>query len=159
MSDQPTDEPVAPPPPGPHLGDADEGCAITTVHFHYRNWRGEESRRSVLPIRTYYGSTDWHPEPRWLLEAYDLDRQGVRTFSLDDAVFENPLALAYYFSAVAQREQRNNHEDALDARKEAAVLAERQRCLRHLGSLVRTPGGLVMPTQVLHALELIRSGQ
>jgi len=48
----------------------------------YRNYRGETAVRRFVPISLYYGTSAWHPEPGWLLEAHDLDRDATRTFAL-----------------------------------------------------------------------------
>jgi predicted DNA-binding transcriptional regulator YafY len=54
----------------------------TVVEFDYVNHRGELARRRVRPVRLYFGSTAYHPEAGWLLEAFDLDRQATRDFSM-----------------------------------------------------------------------------
>ena len=54
------------------------------VHFDYKNWRGEESRRTVIVYHVCWGSTEWHPEEQWLLKAYDTDKQKTRLFALKD---------------------------------------------------------------------------
>ncbi len=48
----------------------------------YTDDRGVRSTRRVVPERIWYGRTDWHPEPQWLLEAYDLGRHVLRSFPL-----------------------------------------------------------------------------
>ncbi len=50
----------------------------------YTNYRGEQAERRVIPARIWFGSTDWHPEPQWLLEAFDLDRGAERSFAMRD---------------------------------------------------------------------------
>lgn len=50
----------------------------------YRNYRGETSVRRIIPERFWFGSTDWHPTPQWLLDAYDLDRRSERCFAVRD---------------------------------------------------------------------------
>ncbi|PWC96909.1 hypothetical protein [Azospirillum sp. TSO5] len=57
------------------------------LEFGYTNWRGEYARRRVQPIRTFFGSTEWHPDPQWLMEATDLDKGEVRAFAVKDMVF------------------------------------------------------------------------
>lgn len=52
------------------------------MQFLYENHRGERNVRHVLPIRTYYGTTEHYPHPCYLLEALDTDRGAVRTFSM-----------------------------------------------------------------------------
>lgn len=54
------------------------------VTIDYTNYRGERALRTVLPIRIWFGSTAWHPDKQWLLEARDLDREVARDFALAD---------------------------------------------------------------------------
>jgi predicted DNA-binding transcriptional regulator YafY len=55
---------------------------FTVVQFNYVNHRGERAERHVRPIRVWFGSTGFHPEGQWFLEAFDLDRQGTRDFAM-----------------------------------------------------------------------------
>lgn len=52
-----------------------------TLTFRYRNHRGESTDRTVLPLRIWHGSTKWHPQPQWLLQAYDTGRDAMRDFA------------------------------------------------------------------------------
>lgn len=54
------------------------------VRLTYMNWRGETSERTIKPIRIYWGSSEWHPEPQWLLTAFDLEKNAERDFALKD---------------------------------------------------------------------------
>ncbi len=54
------------------------------VAMVYTNYRGEHARRTVLPERVWFGATEWHPAPQWLLDAYDFDREALRSFALED---------------------------------------------------------------------------
>lgn len=53
------------------------------IEIGYTNHRGEWSKRRLIPIRVWYGSTAWHG-PQWLLEAFDLDKSALRDFALKD---------------------------------------------------------------------------
>ena len=64
-----------------------EPVAGTPITMTYRNYRGEVDRRTVLPTRIWFGSTDWHPEPGWLMSAYDLAKAAHRDFALADCQF------------------------------------------------------------------------
>ena len=55
-----------------------------TLTFVYRNWRGEVAERKVIPLSVHYGATEWHPEPQWLMRAFDLDKQAERDFAMAD---------------------------------------------------------------------------
>lgn len=50
----------------------------------YTNWRGETAERVILPISIRFGSTEWHPEPQWLLLALDVEKNMEREFALTD---------------------------------------------------------------------------
>ena len=50
----------------------------------YKNHRGEEAIRHILPIRIFYGSTEFHREKQWLMEVYDLDKKAKRDYALKD---------------------------------------------------------------------------
>jgi hypothetical protein len=52
--------------------------------FVYRNYRGEIGVRAVLPISVRFGSTEWHPEPQWLLLADDTEKGAAREFAMRD---------------------------------------------------------------------------
>lgn len=62
------------------------------VTLTYTNWRGETSERTITPKRVWFGATDWHPEPQWLLTAFDEEKQADRDFALKD--FGHPAAPA-----------------------------------------------------------------
>lgn len=53
--------------------------------FDYVNHRGEKGERRVRPtVPIYFGSTEFHKEEQWLMEAWDLDKNAVRVFALKD---------------------------------------------------------------------------
>ena len=56
------------------------------IRFGYRNWHGKVGTRTARAIRLTYGATEWHPEPQWLLEALDIEKNDVRLFALRDMV-------------------------------------------------------------------------
>lgn len=55
-----------------------------SVSFVYRNHRGLTETRRVRPEFLYFGTTEYHKTPGWLLDAYDHDRGAIRTFSIPD---------------------------------------------------------------------------
>lgn len=52
------------------------------LYFLYRNHEGKVATRRVTSPNVYHGCTRHHPEPQWLLRAFDLDRQAMRDFAL-----------------------------------------------------------------------------
>lgn len=54
------------------------------VTFTYKNYRGATSVRLVRPIMVSFGTTGFHPEPQWLLHAWDLNKEAERTFAIKD---------------------------------------------------------------------------
>jgi hypothetical protein len=64
---------------------------IDAVWIVYRNYRGEVSRRLVVPSRIWFGVTQWHSEYQWFLEADDLEKSTIRSFPLRDIIqFDAP---------------------------------------------------------------------
>jgi predicted DNA-binding transcriptional regulator YafY len=55
-----------------------------TVSIKYTNWRGETSIRSIVPLKIWFGSTEWHKDNQWLLKAFDIDKDAERDFTLSD---------------------------------------------------------------------------
>jgi len=54
------------------------------VSFNYKNYKGDFFLRKVQPVEIYFGSTEWHPEPQWLLRAFDFDKKAERSFAMKD---------------------------------------------------------------------------
>lgn len=54
------------------------------VRILYTNYRGENAWRSIRPVRIWFGSTKWHPEDQWLLDALDLEKNASRSFAMQD---------------------------------------------------------------------------
>ncbi|PZQ86048.1 MAG: hypothetical protein DI549_00630 [Ancylobacter novellus] len=57
---------------------------VKLLYFTYRNWRGEVSERSVVPLYVWHGATEWHPEAQWLLHAFDASKRQDRDFAMAD---------------------------------------------------------------------------
>ena len=97
--------------PAPVASGEPQATVPPPLRFTYRNHRGEVAERTVQPISVRYGITKWHPEPGWLLLAFDLDKQAEREFSMDDI-----------WTAA-------DHKTPSDAEPNAAVV-ERERCAK-----------------------------
>jgi hypothetical protein len=50
----------------------------------YTNYKGETRWRYITPQRFYFGQTEYHPKDQWLMQSYDHDKQGERTYALAD---------------------------------------------------------------------------
>jgi len=57
---------------------------VPAAQIVYTNYKGETRIRSIVPSRVFFGSTDWHRDPQWLLEAHDVEKNENRTFALRD---------------------------------------------------------------------------
>jgi len=75
--------------------------AGSEVRILYRNWRGEVAVRTIQPEEVWYGSTNWHPEPQWLLDAIDLDNpyRRVKCFAMSGILAWGDEAIAAYQAA------------------------------------------------------------
>jgi predicted DNA-binding transcriptional regulator YafY len=47
---------------------------------------GDGTRRKVHPGKIWFGSTIWHPEEQWFLDAHDVDKNIYRTFAIADII-------------------------------------------------------------------------
>jgi predicted DNA-binding transcriptional regulator YafY len=54
------------------------------VEILYTNYRGETTLRKIIPQQISFMSSQWHPEPQWCLEAFDLEKQALRYFTCRD---------------------------------------------------------------------------
>lgn len=63
--------------------------ADRAVEFFYTNYKGETGKRWATPLGLRWGSTEWHPEPQWLMRAFDHDKGAEREFALTDCDFRN----------------------------------------------------------------------
>lgn len=54
------------------------------IKFDYINWRGVQGHRQVKVKRIFFGLNEYHPGEQWLMEAFDEDKQDVRTFAMKD---------------------------------------------------------------------------
>lgn len=53
----------------------------------YTNHRMETQVRPISPVRVWYGSTEYHKDPGWMLTCYDYDKEEVRDYALKDCNF------------------------------------------------------------------------
>lgn len=56
----------------------------TKIAFDYVNWQGVQGHRRAKIEKVMFGSTEYHPEAEWLMEAWDLDKEAVRFFAMKD---------------------------------------------------------------------------
>ena len=61
--------------------DAIPNAAVT---IDYTNYRGERGLRRIIPDQISFGSNEWHPEPQWLMLAYDCEKKAERLFAVRD---------------------------------------------------------------------------
>lgn len=57
------------------------------IKFKYTNHRGITSIRTAEPVSIIMAHNEWHPEEQWMLRAYDMDKQAMRSFALKDCDF------------------------------------------------------------------------
>lgn len=58
------------------------GSMRQVVEIDYTNWRGERSKRRIVPMSIAWENNEWHPETQWILEALDVDKRESRSFAL-----------------------------------------------------------------------------
>ena len=57
------------------------------LEVRYTNWRGETRLRTIRPVSLFFGSNRWHPQVQWLLVAWDVEKNMLKTFALKDMEF------------------------------------------------------------------------
>jgi predicted DNA-binding transcriptional regulator YafY len=68
-------------------------ASVRPITFTYRNWRGEVAERIASPTGLWFGASDHHPRPQWLMDAMDLERKAVRSFAVADMSSVNPAGI------------------------------------------------------------------
>lgn len=59
------------------------------IKFLYTNWRGENAIRTAIPVKIWYGKTNWHPQEQWFIKAFDVEKKEERDFALTDMCFHS----------------------------------------------------------------------
>lgn len=54
------------------------------VKIFYTNWRGESAVRKIIPEKIWFGSTEYHKEEQWILDALDIEKNEKRSFAMKD---------------------------------------------------------------------------
>lgn len=62
-------------------GKSVEDVAVSVL---YKNYRGEEGVRKIIPVQIYFGSTEFHPTDQWLLKVWDCDKNDYRVYAFKD---------------------------------------------------------------------------
>ena len=62
----------------------DDSHPNKTIQFRYKNWKGVESIRKVVPVEILFESTDYHKEDQWFLHALDVEKAEYRDFAILD---------------------------------------------------------------------------
>ncbi len=70
------------------------GSMKQVVEIDYTNWRGERSKRRIVPMSVEWANNEWHPETQWLLEAIDVDKRESRSFALANIHSWKPAPMA-----------------------------------------------------------------
>lgn len=52
----------------------------------YKNWKGKTDKRVIIPIKSYWGHTEFHTEDQFLLECYDVEKEANRTYAMKDII-------------------------------------------------------------------------
>ena len=55
-----------------------------TLQFEYKNWLGKVNKRTVIPYKIWYGSTEFHKKEQYLLRAFDVNKNAERNFAWKD---------------------------------------------------------------------------
>lgn len=93
---------------------ADPLVSIDPVAILYTNHRGETAVRRIVPRDWWFGSTEWHPEPGWLLTADEPDTGKRRDFALSGIRAWGRAAVEAAFGQAGEVERLRADRDRLD---------------------------------------------
>lgn len=82
------------------IGQGFDPAEPTVVTILYTNYRGETATRRVLPSRLWFGSVQWHQDPQWLLDAWDVEKGELRSFAVSQIHQWQQLAIVEDAAAV-----------------------------------------------------------
>ena len=69
------------------LGYCTEEGDLRVLRFFYRNWKGKCSYRSIKGVPEFwYGTTEHHKEPQWIMTGFDIDKDSIRYFAVADII-------------------------------------------------------------------------
>lgn len=54
------------------------------IKVQYTNYKGETAIRTIIPLKFWFGKTEYHPQEQWLLDVWDLERNALRVYTLKD---------------------------------------------------------------------------
>jgi len=114
----------------------------TAVVIDYTNYRGERALRPIEPTRISFGSTPWHPDPQWLLEAWDITKNVHRTFALNGIPGWYPPAGATAEASLAKQLQRSMERNArmvnrLQKLRTSRLLIDGDLALAHIEAILK----------------------
>lgn len=56
------------------------------IVFEYKNWKGALSTRKIIPIKIWYGESDYHASAQWFIRALDIEKQENRDFAIQNII-------------------------------------------------------------------------
>lgn len=62
------------------------------VIVDYTNHAGVRAKRRIEPIAFHFKETKWHPEPQWIVHAFDVEKSVMRFFALKDIHSWTPVS-------------------------------------------------------------------
>ncbi len=83
------------------------------VIITYKNWKGVKSTRTVTPIESSlrFAPTKWHPEPQWVIDAWDHEKESVRTFAMKDITSWSGVTMSQLDAAIDKLESALGDDD------------------------------------------------
>lgn len=60
--------------------------ALPPLRIKYKNWKGSIGIRKIVPDYVWFGVTQFHQNPQWLIHALDVEKQEYRDFAIVDII-------------------------------------------------------------------------
>jgi len=60
------------------------GYSEQVVQVRYKNYRGEIALRTIIPLKIWFGSTEFHSHAQWIMTVWDCEKNAERDYALCD---------------------------------------------------------------------------
>jgi hypothetical protein len=59
-------------------------AAEQVITVRYKNYRGEIAVRKIVPVKMWFGKTEYHPHEQWIMTVWDCEKAAYRDYALQD---------------------------------------------------------------------------
>lgn len=57
---------------------------VLGLYFVYENYKGNVAERCVIPLSIFFGVTEYHKQPTYMMHTWDIEKKAYRDFALNN---------------------------------------------------------------------------